>query len=177
MARRGLTLAEKILSAKVGRDVRAGEIVISPVDLAYVQDGTGPLTFRQMEKMGIARAVDPKRAVVFIDHAAPPPRKELAQDPVYLREFAARTGMVLHTIGGGGGASGRGQTSAVVPESLKFVVAGERPRGVMSKDLILRVLGDIRSDGATYMSMEWGGSGIERMPMHERMTLSNMAIE
>ena len=219
MARRGLTLAEKILSAKVGRDVRAGEIVISPVDLAYVQDGTGPLTFRQMEKMGIARAVDPKRAVVFIDHAAPPPRKELAQDHVYLREFAARTGMVLHDIGDGvchqvaferyvrpwdvvvgadshtvmGGAMGAfatgmgstdvgvaiglGKTWLRVPESLKFVVSGELPRGVMSKDLILRVLGDIRSDGAAYMSMEWGGTGIECMPMHERMTLSNMAVE
>jgi len=219
MSTAGLTLAEKFLSAKVGRAVRAGEIVICPVDLAYVQDGTGPLTFRQMEKMGIAKAMNPKRAVVFIDHASPPPRKELAQDHVYLREFAARTGMVLHDIGDGvchqvafekyvrpwdvvigadshtvmGGAMGAfatgmgstdvgvaiglGKTWLRVPETLRFEVSGELPRGVMSKDLILRVLGDIRSDGATYMSMEWGGSGIERMPMHERMTLSNMAIE
>jgi len=219
VAGKGLTLAEKILSAKVGREVRAGEIVISPVDLAYVQDGTGPLTFRQMEKMGIARAADPRRAIVFIDHASPPPRKELAQDHVYLREFAARTGMVLHDIGDGvchqvafekyvrpwdvvvgadshtvmGGAMGAfatgmgstdvgvalglGKTWLRVPESLRFNVTHPLPRGVMSKDLILRVLGDIRSDGATYMSMEWGGSGIDQMPMHERMTLSNMAIE
>jgi 3-isopropylmalate/(R)-2-methylmalate dehydratase large subunit len=219
VTRPGLTLAEKILSAKVEHDVRAGEIVISPVDLAYVQDGTGPLTFRQMEKMGIARASNPKRAVTFIDHASPPPRKELAQDHVYLREFTAKTGMILHDIGDGvchqvafekyvrpwdvvvgadshtvmGGAMGAfatgmgstdvgvaiglGKTWLRVPETLRFEVSGELPRGVMSKDLILRVLGDIRSDGASYMSMEWGGVGIERMPMHERMTLSNMAIE
>src|SRR3989337_1623358 len=101
MSTAGLTLAEKFLSAKVGRAVRAGEIVICPVDLAYVQDGTGPLTFRQMEKMGIARAADPKRAITFIDHASPPPRKELAADHVYLREFSARTGMQLRDIGEG----------------------------------------------------------------------------
>ena len=40
-----MTLAEKILSQKLGREVRAGDVVISPVDLALVQDGTGTLTF------------------------------------------------------------------------------------------------------------------------------------
>lgn len=215
----GQTLAENILSAKVGRTVRAGDLVIVPVDLAYVQDGTGPLTFRQMEKMGIARAANPKRAIVFIDHASPPPRRELAADHVYLRQFAAKTGMVLHDIGDGvchqvafekyvrpgdvvigadshtvmGGAMGAfatgmgstdvgvaiglGKTWLRVPETLRFEVEGMFPAGVMSKDLILRVIGDIRTDGATYMSMEWGGSAIREMPMHERMTLSNMAIE
>jgi len=215
----GQTLAEKILSEKTGKRVKAGDLVISPVDLAYVQDGTGPLTFRQMEKMGIAKAADPSRSIVFIDHASPPPRKELAADHVYLREFAAKTGMILHDIGDGvchqvafekyvrpwdvvigadshtvmGGAMGAfatgmgstdvgvaiglGKTWLRVPETLKFEVRGTIPRGVMSKDLILRVIGDIRTDGATYASMEWGGDGIRGMPMHERMTLSNMAIE
>ncbi len=215
----GQTLVEKILSARAGRDVKAGDLVISPVDLAYVQDGTGPLTFRQMEKMGIARAANPRRSIVFIDHASPPPRRELATDHVYLREFAARTGMVLHDIGDGvchqvafewyvrpgdvvigadshtvmGGAMGAfatgmgstdvgvalglGKTWLRVPETMKFQVSGHLQRGVMSKDVILRAIGDIRSDGATYASMEWGGSAIAAMPMHERMTLSNMAIE
>ena len=215
----GQTLVEKILSAKVGRSVKAGEVVISPVDLAYVQDGTGPLTFRQMEKMGIAKAANPKRSLAFIDHASPPPRRELATDHVYIREFAAKTGMVLHDIGDGvchqvafewyvrpwdvvigadshtvmGGAMGAfasgmgstdvgvaiglGKTWLRVPETLMFRVDGRLPRGVMSKDLILRAIGEIRSDGAAYMSMEWGGSGISAMPMHERMTLSNMAVE
>jgi len=213
------TLAEKILTAKVGRPVKAGDIVVVPVDLAYVQDGTGPLTFRKMEEMGIPRAATPSRSIVFLDHASPPPRRELAADHVYLREFAARTGMILHDIGEGvchqvafekyvrpwdlvvgadshtvmGGAMGAfatgmgstdvgvaiglGKTWLRVPETLRFEVTGELPRGVMSKDLILRVLGDIRSDGAAYQSMEWGGGAIDRMPMHERMTLSNMAVE
>jgi len=215
----GQTLVEKVLSAKVGKDVRAGDLVITPVDLAYVQDGTGPLTFRQMEKMGIARAANPKRAIAFIDHASPPPRRELAADHVFIRDFAAKTGMILHDIGDGvchqvafewyvrpwdvvigadshtvmGGAMGAfasgmgstdvgvaiglGKTWLRVPETMKFDVEGRLPKGVMSKDLILRVIGDIRSDGATYMSMEWGGAAISAMPMHERMTLSNMAVE
>ena len=97
----GQTLVERILSEKSGRDVRAGDIVIAKVDLAYVQDGTGPLTFRQMEAMGLNKAADPKRTVVFIDHASPPPRKELATDHVYLRDFGGKLGAVISDIGGG----------------------------------------------------------------------------
>ncbi len=37
----GQTLAEKILSRKVGQDIRAGEIVASRVDMVFVQDGNG----------------------------------------------------------------------------------------------------------------------------------------
>ena len=215
----GQTLVERILSEKSGRDVRAGDIVIAKVDLAYVQDGTGPLTFRQMEAMGLNKAADPKRTVVFIDHASPPPRKELATDHVYLRDFGGKLGAVISDIGGGvchqvafewyvrpgdvvigadshtvmGGAmgafaSGMGSTDVAVaiglgktwlrvPETIRFDVKGAFPKGVYSKDLILKVIGDIKTDGATYQSMEWGGPAVHAMPMTERMVLSNMAIE
>src|SRR3972149_5555551 len=201
----GQTLVERILSEKSGRDVRAGDIVIAKVDLAYVQDGTGPLTFRQMEAMGLAKAANPSRTVVFIDHASPPPRKELATDHVYLRDFGGKLGAVISDIGGGGGrpggrgwgvmggamgafASGMGSTDVAVaiglgktwlrvPETIRFDVKGAFPKGVYSKDLILKVIGDIKTDGATYQSMEWGGPAIHAMPMTERMVLSNMAVE
>src|SRR3989337_1135606 len=97
----GQAIVEKVLSRASGHPVRAGDITIAKVDLAYVQDGTGPLTFRQMEKMDLVRAANPSRSVVFIDHSSPPPRKELATDHVYLREFAAKTGMVLSDVGEG----------------------------------------------------------------------------
>jgi 3-isopropylmalate/(R)-2-methylmalate dehydratase large subunit len=45
----GKTVSEKILSEKSGIDARAGDIVIAPVDLAFVQDTTGPLTIRQFK--------------------------------------------------------------------------------------------------------------------------------
>jgi len=60
---------------------------------------------------------------------------------------------------------------------LKFHVKGSFPKGVYSKDLILKVIGDIKTDGATYKAMEWGGPAIDKMPMTERIVLSNMAIE
>lgn len=215
----GQTIVEKVLSHASGHPVRAGDITIARVDLAYVQDGTGPLTFRQMEKMGLAKAANPSRSVVFIDHSSPPPRKELATDHVYLRQFAERTGMVLSDVGNGvchqvafeqfvrpwdvvigadshsvmGGAMGAfatgmgstdvavalalGKTWLRVPESLRFEIGGRFDRGVFAKDLILKVIGDIKTDGATYMAMEWGGSALDAMPMTERMVLSNMAIE
>lgn len=215
----GETLAERILSERVGRRLQAGDIAIVPVDLAYVQDGTGPLTFRQMEAMGLRRAANPGRTIVFIDHASPPPRKELAADHVFLREVARTHGLVLSDVGGGvchqvafesfvrpgdvvigadshtvmGGAMaafatgmgstdvavaiGLGKTWLRVPETMKFHVSGSLGKGVYAKDLILKVIGDLKTDGATYRAMEWGGPAIARMPMHERMVLSNMAVE
>ncbi|MHB8142180.1 MAG: 3-isopropylmalate dehydratase large subunit [Thermoleophilia bacterium] len=92
------TLAEKIIGAHVGRDVKAGEIVVTPVDVAALQDGTGPLALTQLEELGLIRAHNPEKTVLFIDHAAPSPRKELSNAHMSLRKFAARTGAVLSEI-------------------------------------------------------------------------------
>lgn len=97
----GKTLTEKILASKAGRDVAAGEIVVVPVDLVLLQDGTGPLAIRQMQSMALERLANPAATVFFIDHAAPSPRRELSNDHRLIREFAARTGAVISDIGGG----------------------------------------------------------------------------
>lgn len=96
-----LTLAEKILSLKAGRTVRAGELVVVPVDLVYAQDGTGPLALRRMAEAGLEAPARPERTILFTDHAAPSPRRELANDHLYLRQFAARTGCRVSAIGEG----------------------------------------------------------------------------
>jgi 3-isopropylmalate/(R)-2-methylmalate dehydratase large subunit len=57
----GQTLAEKILTSHSGRKVTAGEITISNVDLCLLQDGTGPLTIRQVEKLGVTKSTSPLR--------------------------------------------------------------------------------------------------------------------
>lgn len=44
----GKTISEKILSAHAGYSVKANDIAVVDVDLAYVQDGTGPLTVRSL---------------------------------------------------------------------------------------------------------------------------------
>ncbi len=96
----GKTLAEKILSDRTGEDLQAGSIAITPVDVAAVQDGTGPLAVRQLEKLGLEK-VTAKKAIVFLDHAAPSPRKELSNDHMFLREFCKKTGATLSEIGEG----------------------------------------------------------------------------
>jgi len=64
-----------------------------------------------------------------------------------------------------------------VPESIKIVVTGKLPKGVYSKDIILHIIGDIGSGGATYKSVEFTGDAISRMSVESRFTISNMAVE
>ena len=72
---------------------------------------------------------------------------------------------------------GTGTIWEKVPESMKFTFNGTMPEYLTAKDLILHVLGDITTDGATYRAMEFDGEAISGMSMYERMTLTNMAIE
>jgi 3-isopropylmalate/(R)-2-methylmalate dehydratase large subunit len=97
----GKTMAEKILSAHAGRDLKSGDVSTLCVDLAYVQDGTGPLTVRQIAKMGLEKLADPKRALAFLDHASPSPRLELSNDHKFLRDFCERSGAGLSDVGAG----------------------------------------------------------------------------
>lgn len=96
----GKTIAEKILSEHAGRDVKPGEIIVAKVDLAMVQDGTGPLTVEAFRKIGFKEVVVPK-AILFIDHAAPSPRKELSNAHNILREFAKETSAEVSDVGEG----------------------------------------------------------------------------
>ncbi len=70
-----------------------------------------------------------------------------------------------------------GKTWFKVPETIKFIYKGELQPYVSGKDLILYTIGDIGVDGALYMAMEFTGPVIDRLPMAERFTMSNMAIE
>ncbi|MBU1076843.1 MAG: 3-isopropylmalate dehydratase large subunit [Spirochaetes bacterium] len=97
----GLTLAEKILSHKTGKNVKAGEIIVCEVDWVLMQDGTGPLAVRQLEKLKMVKARTPDHVVLFLDHAAPSPKKELSNDHKTLREFASKTGAIVVDVGQG----------------------------------------------------------------------------
>ena len=95
----GMTLAEKILSEHAGKEVRVGEIAVVKVDLAYAQDGTGPLAVRKIEEMGFDKVHNPQRTIFFLDHAAPSPRTELSNDHSFLRDFAQKTGIRVSDVG------------------------------------------------------------------------------
>jgi len=64
-----------------------------------------------------------------------------------------------------------------VPETLYFKLNGKLPDYVMAKDFILKIIGDIGTDGATYKTMQFGGAGISEMSVEERLTLTNMTTE
>jgi len=70
-----------------------------------------------------------------------------------------------------------GKTWLRVPESIKIAVEGKFPAGVTGKDLILRLIGKIGADGATYKALEFGGDGLENITMSQRFTIANMAVE
>lgn len=215
----GLTLAEKIISQHSEKEVKAGELTIARVDVCAVQDGTGPLTVQEFKKIGKTKLNNPERTILFIDHAAPSPRKELSNTHMVLRDFAKEYGAVLSDVGAGvchqrliedfvnpgeiligadshtctSGALGAfatgmgstdiavgmalGKTWLKVPATFKIEVTGEFQPCICSKDLMLYLIGLIGADGATYKALEFTGDTIENMPMSERFTLANMAVE
>jgi 3-isopropylmalate/(R)-2-methylmalate dehydratase large subunit len=64
-----------------------------------------------------------------------------------------------------------------VPESIKIVVKGKPRKWVGGKDIILHIIADIGVSGALYKAIEFSGEAIENLPMDDRFTICNMAIE
>ncbi|MCM8818148.1 MAG: 3-isopropylmalate dehydratase large subunit, partial [Candidatus Omnitrophica bacterium] len=64
-----------------------------------------------------------------------------------------------------------------VPQTIKFFYYGKLNKFVGGKDLILYTIGKIGVDGANYKSMEFTGPIIEKLPIDDRFTICNMAIE
>ena len=64
-----------------------------------------------------------------------------------------------------------------VPESIRMNIQGRLARGVSAKDLILKVLSILGTDGATYRSLEFDGTAIDELDVYGRLTLANMTVE
>jgi len=64
-----------------------------------------------------------------------------------------------------------------VPETLLFKIIGKKPPHIMAKDIILKIISDIGTDGANYKTMEFAGNVVSQMSMEERLTLTNMTTE
>jgi 3-isopropylmalate/(R)-2-methylmalate dehydratase large subunit len=63
------------------------------------------------------------------------------------------------------------------PKTFRIAVEGELPKGVTAKDIILAIIGQIGTDGATGCVVEYAGSAIRALSMEGRMTVCNMSIE
>lgn len=64
-----------------------------------------------------------------------------------------------------------------VPETIQFNITGELNKNIMSKDVILNIIGQVGADGAAYKACEFTGETVADMSVDSRMTMSNMAIE
>ncbi len=70
-----------------------------------------------------------------------------------------------------------GKTWLMVPKTTKIELSGQLPKGVYAKDVILKIIGDLTSDGVTYESVEFAGDGFARFTTEEATTVCNMTIE
>jgi 3-isopropylmalate/(R)-2-methylmalate dehydratase large subunit len=64
-----------------------------------------------------------------------------------------------------------------VPEVIKINIIGKLKPGIMAKDVILKILGELGQDAAVYKAVEFTGPVVENLQMAERMVLCNMAVE
>lgn len=82
------TLVEKIFSRRCGHPVRAGEVIMAPVDAAMIHDITGPLAVQKFREMGGKKVFDPGKIVLLFDHQIPADSLPAAENHVFLRKFA-----------------------------------------------------------------------------------------
>ncbi len=96
----GMTLAEKILSEKAGREVRAGELVVVEVDQVMVVDSIAGSFFKRLEYLE-ATPRYPERVSIVIDHVAPAANLEVAKAQKEIREWGRRHGIRVFDVGRG----------------------------------------------------------------------------
>jgi 3-isopropylmalate/(R)-2-methylmalate dehydratase large subunit len=82
------TIAEKVLSAKSGKDVRAGEIVEAKVDYVMVNDITAPAAFDEFE--GLRAPILRDKIVLIPDHYVPNKDVASAKQAKKMRDFAKK---------------------------------------------------------------------------------------
>lgn len=97
----GKTISEKILSAKSGRDARAGDLVVCSIDQVMGTDGSTPMAIDYFSLMEGTRVFDPARTLFVMDHYDAPPPTASARLQDRMRVFAARFGIPVHEIGEG----------------------------------------------------------------------------
>lgn len=97
----GQTMTEQIISKHADDVVSSGDTVTVDVDKALLQDGTGPLTVRQLRDLDLEQCAIPDGTVIFLDHQAPPMNAAMANEHALLRDFADTVNCHLSEVGDG----------------------------------------------------------------------------
>ena len=114
------TISEKILSAKAGREVHAGDIAVCRADLVIGTDASAPMAIDYFERMGGDRLHDASRVMFAFDHYSPPTSASTRAFHERVRMFVQKYGGALHEVG----------------EGINFQLAGELGR-VLPGDLVI----------------------------------------
>jgi len=97
-----MTIAERIISLKVGKEVHSDEFVMARVDLVLANDITAPLAIKEFQKMGAKKVFDGSKIVLVPDHYTPCKDVQSAENVRLMREFAREQGVIFYEIGRGG---------------------------------------------------------------------------
>jgi 3-isopropylmalate/(R)-2-methylmalate dehydratase large subunit len=77
----------------------------------------------------------------------------------------------------GAAAMATGKIWLKIPETIRVALCGRLPAHVHPKDIILKVIGELKADGATYKALEFSGEGAAAISNAGRFTMCNMAVE
>ena len=84
----GQTITEKIFSQHVGRDVKAGDIITSGIDMIIGNDITTPISIRAFKESGATKLARPDNFAIVMDHFIPAKDIASANQAKISREFA-----------------------------------------------------------------------------------------
>lgn len=112
------TIAEKILSAKARRAVRAGDVAVCAADRVIGTDASTPMAIDYFERMGGEGLFDSTRVLFAFDHYAPAASDKTRGFHDRVRRFAAAHGAELHEVGDGVSFQLAGELGRVLPGDL-----------------------------------------------------------
>jgi 3-isopropylmalate/(R)-2-methylmalate dehydratase large subunit len=118
------TMVEKLISKKVGRNVKSGELVVASIDLLVSHDGNRPQAPDIFKELGGDKVFDNTKVKLVIDHAPNVPNQAAASIHQSMRKFANEQGAEI--IG-----PGEGICHQIIPER-GYVAPGDLVLGTDS---------------------------------------------
>ena len=88
----GRTFSEKVLGAKSGREVSAGDVVTVAPDIILSHDNSAAI-IKEFRKLDMPRVHSKEKIVVILDHIVPAASEKYAQNHKVIREFTAQQGI------------------------------------------------------------------------------------